>query len=260
MGIGAYNPAVAPAAADLSHHRGDYGFDAPFVTILLGAGGLALLIFGVLDATVFGSIGLGIVPLVSGIAMLLSAATFVYTTRRGKFVVWAELLPELRLVGAERVLDVGCGRGAVLLMVAQLLPHGKAIGIDLWKAADQSGNTMEATLRNAEREGVRDRVELHTGDVTAMPFEDASFDVVLSSLVVHNIRGVTSRRKAIEEVARVLKPGGQLAIADFRFTSDYARRLHELGLLDVRDGGLDWRFWYGGPWTATKLVTATKPR
>jgi hypothetical protein len=44
VGIGAYNPAVAPAAVDLSHHRGDYGFDAPFVTILLGAGGLALLV------------------------------------------------------------------------------------------------------------------------------------------------------------------------------------------------------------------------
>jgi arsenite methyltransferase len=174
--------------------------------------------------------------------------------------VWAELLLELGLGGAERVLDLGCGRGAVLLMVARLLPHGRAIGIDLWKTADQSGNAMEATLRNAEREGVPDRVELHTGDVTSIPFEDASFDVVLSSLVVHNIRGATSRRKAIEEVARVLKPGGRLAIADFRFTSEYARRLRELGLLDVGDKGLDWRFWYGGPWSATKLVTATKPR
>jgi hypothetical protein len=66
---------VGQAVADLSRHQGDYGFDAPYVTILLAGGGLALLSFGVLDAAVFGSIGLAILPLVSGIAMLLSAAS-----------------------------------------------------------------------------------------------------------------------------------------------------------------------------------------
>lgn len=48
-------------------------------------------------------------------------------------------------------------------------------------------------------------------------------------------------------------------IADFRQTQRYAERLRELGMIDVTHRALDWRFWYGGPWGATKLVSASKP-
>jgi len=61
--------------------------------------------------------------------------------------------------------DLGCGRGAVLLMAAQQLTTGWAVGIDLWRGVDQSGNSVEATRRNAIAEGVADRVEL----VPALP-------------------------------------------------------------------------------------------
>jgi hypothetical protein len=57
----------------------------------------------------------------------------------------------------------------------------------------------------------------------------------------------------------VLKSGGRHLIADFRSTAEYAARLREIGFTEVRQRGLGWRFWYGGPWTATKLVTASKP-
>src|SRR5262249_24546044 len=102
-----------------------------------------------------------------------------YTSRRGKFVVWAKLLDQLNLLGDERILDIGCGRGAVLLMAAQHLATGRAVGIDLWKRGDQSGNSFESTLRNATAEGVADRIDLHTAEMTALPFEDDSFDLVL---------------------------------------------------------------------------------
>jgi arsenite methyltransferase len=67
------------------------------------------------------------------------------------------------------VLDLGCGRGAVLVLVAKLLPRGTAAGIDLWLTQDQSGNAVGATWRNAEAEGVADRVELVTGDIRWLP-------------------------------------------------------------------------------------------
>jgi hypothetical protein len=76
---------------------------------------------------------------------------------------------------------LGCGRGAVLLLAAQHLTTGRAVGVDLWRRVDQSGNSPEATRRNALAEGVADRVELHTADMTALPFEDNSIDVVVSS-------------------------------------------------------------------------------
>jgi arsenite methyltransferase len=103
------------------------------------------------------------------------------------------------------------------------------------------------------------RVELVTGDMTAMPFEAESFDLVLSSLAIHNVRDPDGRLKAIDEAARVLKPGGRLIIADIAATGEYVRRLNELGMGEITSRPLGWRFWYGGPWVATRLVTAMKP-
>jgi SAM-dependent methyltransferase len=85
--------------------------------------------------------------------LFLNAGIYTYATRAGKFAVWADLLDRLELKGDERLLDIGCGRGAVLLMAAQRLPRGRAVGIDLWSAMDQSGNAEEVTRRNAAPRG-----------------------------------------------------------------------------------------------------------
>jgi arsenite methyltransferase len=146
----------------------------------------------------------------------------------------------------------------VLLLAAQHLTTGRAVGVDLWRGFDQSGNSAEATRRNAVAEGVADRVELHEADITALPFEDNSFDVVLSSLAIHNIKGSALREKAIDEAVRVLRPGGRLLVADLRATREHQARLIDLGMTEVRRRRLGWRFWWGGPWAATRLVTGTK--
>jgi ubiquinone/menaquinone biosynthesis C-methylase UbiE len=193
------------------------------------------------------------------VLLLVIFGSALYTTLRGKFVVWAELLDKLNLRGDERILDLGCGRGAVLLLAAQRLTTGRAVGIDLWRSADQSGNSAEATRRNAIAEGVADRIELHTGDMTALPFADNSFDVVVSSLAIHNISGRAGREKAVEEAVRVLRPGSRLLIADIRGTRQHQAQLARMGMCNVSRRRLGWRFWWGGPWAATRLVTATKP-
>jgi ubiquinone/menaquinone biosynthesis C-methylase UbiE len=177
---------------------------------------------------------------------------YLHSTLRGKFVVWADLLDQLHLRGDERVLDLGCGRGAVLLMAAQHLTTGQAVGVDLWRRVDQSGNSLEATRRNAIAEGVGNRVELHTGDIRALPFEDNSFDVVVSSMAIHNIRGSAGRKKAISEAVRVLRPGGRLMIVDVRATRQHAAQLPTLGMSEVARRRLGWQPWW--------VVTATKPQ
>jgi ubiquinone/menaquinone biosynthesis C-methylase UbiE len=198
-------------------------------------------------------------PLLPVLFVLFIVGIALHTTLRGKFLVWADLLDQLGLRGDERILDLGCGRGAVLLLAAQHLTTGRAVGVDLWRGVDQSGNSAEATQRNAVAEGVADRVELHTGDLRALPFEDNRFDVVVSSLAIHNISGRAGRAKAIDEAVRVLRPGGRLLIADMRGTRQYQERLAKLGMREVTRGSLGWRFWCGGPWVPTRLVTATKP-
>ena len=105
------------------------------------------------------------------------------------------LVAALALSGNESVLDAGCGRGLALISCAKKLTTGKAIGIDLWDAKDLSNNNPDATRANAAMEGVSDRVEVETGDITGLPFSDASFDVVISMTVIHNIPSVTGATK-----------------------------------------------------------------
>jgi ubiquinone/menaquinone biosynthesis C-methylase UbiE len=105
---------------------------------------------------------------------------------------------------------------------------------------------------------VADRVEEHTADITDLPFDDDSVDVIVSSLVVHNIPSPANRAKAISEAARVLRPGGRLVLADIFFTNRYARQLRSLGWTDVHRRNLGWRMWWG-PGMGTHVITATKP-
>jgi len=107
---------------------------------------------------------------------------------------------------------------------------------------------------------VADRVELHTADMRKLPFDDGSFDVVVSSLAIHNVPGAPERAKAVREAARVLKLGGRLVIADIRHTRVYARELEACGLTITEHRSLGVRFWYAfGPWAATRVIAAVKP-
>ncbi|HKC89777.1 MAG TPA: class I SAM-dependent methyltransferase [Candidatus Limnocylindria bacterium] len=246
------------AAVDLTRRRGEYGIDAPYVPLRIGVAAVAALIIFFTGSAL--SIPTLAVPALNiGLALALSVADYLYASRVGKFAVWRELLLSLHLQGDEHAVDIGCGRGAVLLMAAKLVPRGRAAGIDLWKTSDQSGNALEVTGRNAELERVADRVDLRTGDMRALPFEDDSFDLVLSSLAIHNIPDAAGRAKAIDEALRVLRPGGRIVIVDINATREYATGLRERGMADVERRSLGPRMWFGGPWVAASLVRARKP-
>ncbi|SDM93687.1 class I SAM-dependent methyltransferase, partial [Allokutzneria albata] len=228
-----------------------YGIDAPVVFAGFG--------FAVLSCLLMTTITDGPAPLVGAGLLALCAAVQLHTTVRGKFVAWDEVLTGLRLRGHEEVLDLGCGRGAVLLAAAKRLPDGVAVGVDLWRSVDPSGNDISTTRENAVAEGVADRVRLRTGDLARLPLLDESFDLVLSSLALHSVAGADARAVAIREAVRVLRPGGRIVLADIGHTRQYAAALTELGMIDVHRRGLGWRMWWSGPWVPTTLVTARKP-
>ena len=89
-------------ADQLAHRRGDYGFDAPYVPIIFVVVGVILAGLTVASFWLFQQPILAVVCLIYAIYMLLSAASYIYTTRVGKFRVWAELLTGLRSVAMSR--------------------------------------------------------------------------------------------------------------------------------------------------------------
>jgi arsenite methyltransferase len=225
----------------------DYGLDAPgVVRNLLIAGTLGLLIWGtayfglwsgVLKAGPIAGIELRFPAsgaLWPGAGCTAMALWMLWTSKVGKVRDRERLLDRIPWTGRERVLDVGCGRGLMLVGAARRLTGGKATGIDIWQAADLSGNRPEATLENARREGVADRVEVRTADMRKIPFPAGAFDVVVSSQAIHNIYDAGGRAQAIGEIARVLAPGGRALIRDIRHLDDYRGILAARGVSDIR--------------------------
>ena len=237
--------------------RGDYGYDAPYFPAIFG---LLSLAAGVGAAICWwqGEIRPARQMTFYFVVFFANTSSFLYATTRGKFLEWDRILDSLHLRGNEEVLDMGCGRGAVLTAVARRLTTGRVTGIDIWSKKDQSGNARDVTVRNASLEGMSDRVQIETGDMRALPYPDATFDLVVSSLAIHNIPSKADQKKAVAEGFRVLKPGGRIVIADIRTTALYEEALRELGASNVERRRLGWRFWWGNPIAATTLLTASK--
>jgi Methylase involved in ubiquinone/menaquinone biosynthesis len=245
------------------HHanaRPRFGIDAPTLVLGFAIAGPALLLAAMVLTHGFPTTAasdaarsvLGAMML-TGLMMCLEAIAMTLSSRFGKRLLLRRMVASLNLRGDEQALEVGCGRGMLLLEVARHLPQGHATGIDLWSRRDQSGNAAAATRRNAELAGVADRVRIDTGDMRHLPYADASFDAVVASLAIHNLPTETDREQAVREIARVLKPGGQVALLDFRCTALYAQTLREAGLT-VQRSRPEFRMF---PWV--RIVRASKP-
>lgn len=243
-----------------AYERGDYGIDAPLVIRNLLIAGIASMLAGVVLNRILASRQsliatiLLIWGLLAGASMVSAAALMIWSSKVGKLQLRERLIDSLNLHGFEIVLDVGCGRGLLLNAAARGLTTGRAIGIDLWQNIDQSGNQPEMTLMNAQKEGVLNRVEVKTGDMRELPSEDQTVDVVVSSLAIHNIPDKDGRVKAVQEIARVLRPNGEIAILDFQRTEEYVQTLRELGWHEVKLSGLQFQMF-----PPVKVVAGKKP-
>jgi len=218
----------------------DYGIDAPTLVRRFAVRGGVMVVFAALlyyanrNSSPAAATSIGSMLLSIGVTFLLISAIMVWSSRVGKLKMRDRILDSLPWRGDEQVLDVGCGRGLLLIGAAKRLKTGKATGVDIWQSQDLSGNSAEATKANAIAEGVADKIKLETTDARKLPFGASSFHIVVSSLAIHNIDSSAERMKALREIARVVKPGGSVAIYDIFHTAEYARNLQQLGLTDVK--------------------------
>jgi SAM-dependent methyltransferase len=110
-----------------------------------------------------------------------------------------------RVEPGEVVLDLGCGAGTDLLIAAQMTgPKGRVIGVDMTAGMLERANTSAGAMGLAN-------VELHEALIEALPVEDASVDVVISNGVLDL---VPDKDAVLDEIDRVLRPGGRLQLAD----------------------------------------------
>src|SRR3954470_19544157 len=229
-----------------------YGLDAPPVVAGYAAMGLLGVAFLLLTAlTAARLLGPGLVFCVVGWG---TAALLVHSSLRGKRLLRDRVLDGLAWRGDEDIVDLGTGRGLMLLGAALRAPQGSATGIDLWRSVDQAGSRPDRLLANAAALGVADRIRVVTGDMSVPQLPDASADLVLACLSIHNIHDRAKRRAVIDQAARMLRPGGSLAIVDFAKTAEYVADARAAGLVDVCRSGPTALMW-----PPVRVVTARKP-
>lgn len=118
----------------------------------------------------------------------------------------------------KRALDVGCGSGLLTINLAKKHPDSFVIGVDKW-GAEYASFSKRRCEENAAIEGI-DNISFTKADATALPFEDESFDAVISNYVYHNIPS-SDRQSILLESLRVLKKGGSFAIHDIFSKTKY---------------------------------------
>lgn len=212
--------------------RPNYGIDSPGIitgAAVIGTFALACTVF---FPRIFGY-DLRWLEIVVAVEFFALAASMLVYSKSGKMAIRDALLNSVPWEGDERVLDVGCGCGLLVIGAAHRVPQGSAVGVDRWVRGALTGNGAEAVLRNAEAEKVGARVEVREGDARHLPFPDAAFDVAVSNFVVHEVDTPQEREQMMREMVRVLRPGGRLAMVDFIFTRECVDILRRLGIDDA---------------------------
>ena len=116
------------------------------------------------------------------------------------------LIAQAHIQPGQNVLDIGCGTGTLTLLIKHTQPNAEVCGLDV------DLQVLDIARRKAEQTG--EAIVLQQGTATCMPYPDGSFDRVFASLMLHHLAR-EDKRRALGEVFRVLKPDGELHVADF---------------------------------------------
>lgn len=159
-------------------------------------------------------------PFLIGAVLCLGGAAYFAWARRQFSPAGGDIQSKIRGLlflklswdGKGRGLDIGCGNGALAVELARQNPEARIDGIDYWGA--QWEYSQGACEQNAVEADVADRTEFRKGTASSLPFENSTFDAVVSNLVFHEVADTRDKRMVVREALRVLKPGGSFAFQD----------------------------------------------
>lgn len=116
------------------------------------------------------------------------------------------LIAQSDLQPGHRVLDIGCGTGTLIVQIKRLYPNVEIVGLD------PDPKALSQAKRKTERDDFV--IQLDRGFSENLPYPDASFDRVFSSFMFHHLE-TDGKQRTLQEVRRILKPGGSLHLLDF---------------------------------------------
>ncbi|MGP1454838.1 MAG: class I SAM-dependent methyltransferase [Treponema sp.] len=142
------------------------------------------------------------------------------TLRPGGIDATAWLLEQAAITAQTKILEVACNMGRTMIQLS------KKFGCNI-TGLDLDEHALEKARENIEKNHLQDKLTLIQGDALALPFEDASFDVVINEAMLTMLAG-ERKDKALKEYFRVLKPGGMLLTHDVLFTVEDPEQQKEL--------------------------------
>jgi ubiquinone/menaquinone biosynthesis C-methylase UbiE len=180
----------------------------------------------------------------------------------------ARLVEQAHIQNGQRILDLGCGTATLTILLKQRVSEAEVIGLD--------GDSRVLDIARRKIDKARLAIRLDQGMAFALPYPDAAFDRVVSSLMFHHLTS-ENKRRTTKEVYRIMRPGGELHVADFgrphrplmALIAAFTHRLEQVGdnmkgLLPgvVRDAGfqsVEETVHYSTPIGTLTLYRASKP-
>ncbi|WP_369473119.1 methyltransferase domain-containing protein [Secundilactobacillus kimchicus] len=122
--------------------------DAPLVPLLFCAGGIVILVLGLVPPiSIQNSIG----NWIGGVWLIVCGTIFLRTSLKGKANIWDSLLQNESINPSGRYLDIGCGNGLVMFKLAEHLKSGHVTGIDIWSVRDQTFNSQQSVTDSIKK-------------------------------------------------------------------------------------------------------------
>lgn len=122
------------------------------------------------------------------------------------------IVASLNWGGEGKLLDIGTGSGSLIIKLAKAFPKSSFTGIDYW--GKDWEYSKELCRKNAEIEGVSDRIEFLKASAAKLPFKDDEFDTIVSCLTFHEVKDERNKIEVIKEALRVVKPNGEFVFLD----------------------------------------------